>query len=34
MTSSYVYKLMTGSDQPLTFFLMKNKQEENQINSD
>ena len=29
LTSSYVYKLMTGSDQPLTFFLMNRKQEEN-----
>ncbi|PGY08431.1 hypothetical protein [Bacillus sp. AFS031507] len=34
ITSSYVYKLMTGSDQPLTFFVMNKKQEENQINSD
>ncbi|MCL6572457.1 MAG: hypothetical protein K6T88_12360 [Bacillus sp. (in: Bacteria)] len=29
ITSSYVYKLMTGSDQPLTFFLMNQKDEEN-----
>ncbi|WP_190284875.1 hypothetical protein [Bacillus sp. S3] len=30
VTSSYVYKLMTGSDQPLTFFLMNHKKEEPQ----
>ena len=30
LTSSYVYKLMTGSEQPLTFFLMNQKKEENQ----
>ena len=30
LTSSYVYKLMTGSEQPLTFFLMNHKKEENQ----
>ncbi|MEH7119868.1 hypothetical protein V7128_20965 [Neobacillus vireti] len=30
LTSSYVYKLMTGSDQPLTFLLRNNKKEENQ----
>lgn len=30
VTSSYVYKLMTGSDKPLTFFLMNQKKEENQ----
>jgi hypothetical protein len=34
VTSSYVYKLMTGSDQPLTFFLMNQKKEENQKHSD
>jgi hypothetical protein len=28
ITSSYVYKLMTGSDQPLTFLLMNQKKEE------
>ena len=28
LTSSYVYKLMTGSDQPLTFFLLNHKKEE------
>jgi chromosome segregation ATPase len=30
LTSSYVYKLMSGSEQPLTFFLMNHKKEENQ----
>jgi hypothetical protein len=30
ITSSYVYKLMTGSDQPITFYLMNNKKEEKQ----
>ena len=30
ITSSYVYKLMTGSDQPLTFLLMNQRKEENQ----
>ncbi|ULT59169.1 hypothetical protein L1999_11860 [Neobacillus drentensis] len=30
LTSSYVYKLMTGSEQPLTFFLMNQKKEETQ----
>ncbi|WP_066064593.1 hypothetical protein [Neobacillus soli] len=34
VTSSYVYKLMTGSDQPLTFFLMNHKKEENQQHPD
>lgn len=35
VTSSYVYKLMTGSDKPLTFFLMNQKQqEENQRKND
>ncbi|MEH7076595.1 hypothetical protein [Neobacillus drentensis] len=34
ITSSYVYKLMTGSDQPLTFLLMKDKKEENQKQTD
>lgn len=33
ITSSYVYRLMTGSEQPLTFFLMNNKKEENQKKS-
>ncbi|WP_209121313.1 hypothetical protein [Alkalihalobacillus sp. BA299] len=28
LTSSYAYKLMTGSDQPLTFSLMKDKKKE------
>lgn len=28
-TSSYLHKLLTGSDQQMTFFLMKNKKEEN-----
>lgn len=30
LTSSYVYKLMTGSEQPLTFFLLNHKKEEKQ----
>ncbi|MDQ1004033.1 putative nucleic acid-binding Zn ribbon protein [Neobacillus niacini] len=30
ITSSYVYNLMTGSDQPLTFYLMNNKKGEKQ----
>ncbi|MEH7094311.1 hypothetical protein [Neobacillus vireti] len=30
LTSSYVYKLMTGSEQPLTFFLKNQKKEETQ----
>jgi hypothetical protein len=34
ITSSYVYKLMTGSEQPLTFFLLNQKKEENQKHSD
>jgi hypothetical protein len=34
ITSSYVYKLMTGADQPLTFFLMNPKKEENQKHTD
>jgi hypothetical protein len=34
VTSSYVYKLMTGSDKPLTFFLMNQKKEENQQKPD
>jgi hypothetical protein len=33
LTSSYVYNLMTGSEKPLTFFLM-NRKEENQKQSD
>lgn len=28
ITSSYVYNLMTGSDQPITFYLMNNKKGE------
>lgn len=28
ITSSYIYNLMTGSDQPLTFYLMNNKKGE------
>lgn len=34
LTSSYVYKLMTGSDQPLTFSLMNHHKEEKQKHSD
>ncbi|WHY69277.1 hypothetical protein [Neobacillus sp. SuZ13] len=34
ITSSYVYKLMTGSEQPLTFFLMNQRKEENQNHTD
>jgi len=34
ITSSYIYKLMTGSEQPLTFFLINHKKEENQIQSE
>ncbi|WP_066309173.1 hypothetical protein [Bacillus sp. FJAT-29814] len=34
VTSSYVYKLMTGTDKPLTFFLMNQKKEENQQKMD
>jgi predicted nucleic acid-binding Zn ribbon protein len=30
ITSSYVYNLMTGSDQPVTFYLMNNKNTEKQ----
>lgn len=30
ITSSYVYNLMTGSDQPITFYLMNHKKEEKQ----
>ncbi|MCQ6279244.1 hypothetical protein [Bacillus sp. EB600] len=30
LTSSYVYKLITGSDQALTFYTFKDKQEEEQ----
>ena len=30
ITSSYVYNLMTGSDQPITFYLMNNKKSEKQ----
>lgn len=32
VTSSYIYKLMTGSDAPLTFFMMNEKKEENKQN--
>ncbi|MFK9090600.1 hypothetical protein [Bacillus salipaludis] len=34
VTSSYVYKLMTGSEKPLTFFLMNHKKEESQKKAD
>ncbi|EKN65687.1 hypothetical protein BABA_18881 [Neobacillus bataviensis LMG 21833] len=34
LTSSYVYKLMTGSEKPLTFFLMNHKNEESQKKAD
>jgi hypothetical protein len=34
ITSSYVYKLMSGSDQPLTFFLMNQRKEESQKHID
>jgi len=34
ITSSYVYRLMTGSEQPLTFFLMNHRKEENQNHTD
>jgi hypothetical protein len=34
ITSSYVYKLMTGSEEPLNFFLMNYKKEEQQTKSD
>ncbi|MGG3470619.1 hypothetical protein ABES02_24430 [Neobacillus pocheonensis] len=34
VTSSYVYKLMTGSDQPLTFFLLNKKKDEIQNQPD
>lgn len=34
VTSSYVYKLMTGSDKPLTFFLMNQKKEETEKKMD
>lgn len=34
VTSSYVYKLMTGSEQPLTFFLLNNKKVEKQNQPD
>ena len=30
LTSSYVYKLMTGSEQPLTFFMLNQQKKENQ----
>ncbi|MCM2534980.1 hypothetical protein NDK43_24890 [Neobacillus pocheonensis] len=34
ITSSYIYKLMTGSEQPLTLLLMNNKKEESQKHTD
>lgn len=34
ITSSYIYKLMTGAEQPLTFFLLNQKKEENQQHKD
>jgi len=34
ITSSYVYKLMTGSEHPLTFLLMNQKKEEIQKHTD
>ncbi|PFP25832.1 hypothetical protein COJ96_18925 [Bacillus sp. AFS073361] len=34
ITSSYVYKLMTGTEQPLTFLLMNQKKEENHTQTD
>ncbi|MBS4205424.1 hypothetical protein [Lederbergia citrea] len=34
VTSSYVYKLMTGSDQPLSLLLMNQKKEEKQKTTD
>lgn len=34
ITSSYVYKLMTGSDKPLTLLMMNQKEEEPQKKSD
>ena len=34
ITSSYVYKLMTGSDQPLTFLLMNQRKEETHKQND
>jgi hypothetical protein len=34
ITSSYVYRLMTGSEQPLTFFLMNPKKEVDQKQTD
>lgn len=33
VTSSYVYKIMTGSDEPYTFFLKNNKNEEDKVNT-
>ncbi|MDP4154057.1 MAG: hypothetical protein Q8929_00345 [Bacillota bacterium] len=30
LTSSYVYKLLTGAEQPITFYTFKNKQEDQQ----
>ncbi|GHH96851.1 hypothetical protein [Neobacillus kokaensis] len=32
LTSSYVYKLMTGSDKPLTFFMLNQQKEEKHKN--
>ncbi|MBV7504606.1 hypothetical protein KW850_04905 [Bacillus sp. sid0103] len=34
ITSSYVYKLMSGSEQPLTFFMMNHRKEENQTHNE
>ncbi|WML39405.1 hypothetical protein RCG19_19830 [Neobacillus sp. OS1-2] len=34
VTSSYVYKLMTGSEQPLTFYLMNHQKEETKKKAD
>jgi hypothetical protein len=34
LTSSYVYKLLTGSEKPLTFYTLKNKQGDHQKHTD
>lgn len=34
VTSSYIYKLMTGADAPLTFFMMNQKKDESKEKSD
>lgn len=34
ITSSYIYKLMTGAEQPLTFLMLNSKKEENQLPKD